>query len=100
MERGLCMGEREGLGGDGEHAPGPRLEHSLCALALFVWREWKRAESEDKRQDLLSNDVVVVGRVDLEGAVVGPQVDLGCHAGQATLIHLAALAHCHPISWR
>lgn len=37
---------------------------------------------------LLSNDIVVVIRLDLEGAVVGPEVDRGGDAGNASLIDL------------
>jgi hypothetical protein len=52
-----------------------------------------------QRQDLLSNDVVVMRRVDLERAVVSPQVDRRPDAGDAALVHLIALASLRLNAW-
>lgn len=48
--------------------------------------------TEDERQNLLSNDVVVVTCVHLKGAVVGPEVDRGGDRAYTALVdHLGGL---------
>lgn len=65
----------------------PDLPLATARLSLRIGRR----EGEE-RQDLLSDDVVVVRCVHLEGAVVGPQVDRGCDARDTALVdHLGRL---------
>jgi hypothetical protein len=66
-----------------------------CARLAAGYGEIEPANREgqgEERQDLLSNDVVVVRCVHLEGAVVGPQVYGGCNTRDAALVdHLGRL---------
>jgi hypothetical protein len=45
--------------------------------------------NQKRRQNLLSNNVIIMAGVHLEGAVVGPKIDGAGYAGHTAFIDLA-----------
>ena len=91
-----CQSARYRVHGARERFPAGHCQTRKCAEVPLsarrsLWCDLGFCKGEE-RYDLLSDDVVVVRRVHLEGAVVRPKVDGGCDARYATFVHLAAVS--------
>jgi hypothetical protein len=91
------------VGGDGEAtklraARQPRIYNQTRTSSpkpqgarRWLWCDLSSC-SREERQDLLSNDVVVMGRVHLEGTVICPKINRGRDARYTALVDLSTIS--------